>query len=465
MNIRTKITVTFFAIVVVMLSCITFAIYYFSSQYREVDFHRRLLNRGMNTAKVLTEVKELNVELIKRLEKSSPTSLPNQHVAIYNPQHKELYRSEASAPLLVDNAFLIRISKEHQLKMLIDGYDLVGFTYQNQGHNYLIVAAARDDFGWNALKNLRFVLLTTFLISVAVVSILAWIYAGRILRPISKIVTDVSNITEENLSLRLDEGNSHDEVSRLAQTFNKMLSRLQEAFSSQKGFIANASHEIKTPITIMAGEIEVALLQQRERDYYVRVLQSVLNSLRGLNNLSSQLLLLAQTSTDQPEKKFTILRIDDILWEIKDEMMKVYPTTDISILFDLNLHHESLVTRGDEQLIKVAILNLMDNACKYSDDNKVIINLFEKERNSLSIEFQNKSKRIDPDNIQRLFSPFYRGKHDKKVRGYGIGLSLVEKIIALHKAKIEVTSNPAGITNFTITFQNFKRIQDRLIQS
>jgi signal transduction histidine kinase len=463
MNIRTKITVTFFAIVVVMLSCITFAIYYFSSQYREVDFHRRLLNRGINTAKVLTEVKELNVELIKRLEKSSPTSLPNQHVAIYNLLHEELYRSEASAPLHVDNAFLTKISKERRLKMLIDGYDLVGFTYENQGQHYLIVAAARDDFGWDALKNLRFVLLTTFLISIALVSILAWIYAGRVLRPISKIVTEVSNITEENLSLRLDEGNSHDEVSRLAQTFNKMLSRLQGAFSSQKGFIANASHEIKTPITVMAGEIEVALLQQRERDYYIRVLQSVLNSLRGLNNLSSQLLLLAQTSADQPEKKFTILRVDDILWEIKDEMMKVYPTTDISILFDLNLHHESLVILGDEQLIKVAILNLMDNACKYSDDNKVVINLFEKERNSLSIEFQNKSKGIDPENIHRIFSPFYRGKHDKKVKGHGIGLSLVEKIIALHKAKIEVTSNPSGVTNFTITFQNFKRTPNRLV--
>jgi signal transduction histidine kinase len=463
MNIRTKITVTFFAVVVLVLSCITFAIYYFSSQHREIDFRRRLLNRGMNTAKVLTEVKELNVELIKRLEKNSPTSLPNQHVAIYNVQHQELYRSEASAPLTIDETLLQRVSNEREFKMLINGYDVVGFTYQNQAENYLIIAAARDDFGWDALKNLRLVLLTTFLTSIAFVSILAWVFAGRVLRPIKKLVREVSNITEENLNLRLDEGNSHDEVSLLARTFNRMLSRLQGAFSSQKGFIANASHEIKTPITVMSGEIEVALLQQRERDYYVRVLQSVLHSLKGLNNLSSQLLLLAQTSTDQPEKKFTIIRVDDILWEIKDEMMKVYPTTNISILFDLNLHHESLVINGDEQLIKVAILNLMDNACKYSEDNNVVINLFEKETNSLSIEFLNKSKGIDPDNIQRIFSPFYRGKHDKKIKGYGIGLSLVEKIIALHNAKIEVTSTPDSITNFTITFQNFTRAPVRSI--
>ena len=452
MNIRTKITVTFFAIVVIVLTSITVSIYYFSSTYREVDFYRRLKNRGTNIARVLTEIKELNVELIKRLEKNSPTSLPNQHISIYNQANEPLYQSDATSLIKIDDALLSEIRAKQEIRMKVNGFDVLGFELQKDNNFYTIVVSATDDFGNDAIKNLRFVLGTTFLISVALVSVLAWIYAGRVLRPISRIVKEVSNITEANLNQRLDEGNSKDEVSRLAQTFNKMLSGLQSAFASQKGFIANASHEIKTPITVMSGEIEVALLQQREKEYYVRVLQSVLNGLRGLNTMSNQLLILAQTSADHPEKKFTPIRIDDVLWEIKDEMNKVHPTTNISILFDLNLHHESLVIDGDEQLIRVAILNLMDNACKYSEDENVMINLFAKERNSLSIEFANKNKGIDPDSMQKIFSPFFRGKNEKRIKGFGIGLSLVERIVALHKAKISVDSKPSDVTRFTITF-------------
>src|SRR5690606_28356131 len=104
------------------------------------------------------------------------------------------------------------------------------------------------------------VIIVTFAISLIIVSVFAWIYAGRVLRPISRIVEEVDSITAASLDQRLDEGNKKDELSKLAQTFNRMLSRLETAFLAQKNFIANASHELKTPFTVMAGEIQVTLL-------------------------------------------------------------------------------------------------------------------------------------------------------------------------------------------------------------
>jgi signal transduction histidine kinase len=172
------------------------------------------------------------------------------------------------------------------------------------------------------------------------VSILGWVYAGKVLSPISKIVSEVDDITEVNLKQRLDEGNKKDELSRLSRTFDRMLERLESGFAAQKNFIANASHEIKTPITVMSAEIEVTLLQERDKENYIAALKSILNGLKGLNKLSTQLLLLAQTSAEQPEKKFNSIRIDDILWEVKDELTKANPNYNIEILFSIDLNHE-----------------------------------------------------------------------------------------------------------------------------
>lgn len=452
MNIRTKLTVTFFGLVIVVLTVISASIYFFSANYRQDDFYRRLKNRAINTARILMEVEEVNAELLKRMERNNPASLPNQYIVIMDYKNDELYSSgRRPKPISIDSKLLDQIRLKGEIKYKKENFEVLGFLFTDENDSFTILASATDVYGLDALQNLRNILITTFCISLVFVSLLGWFYAGKVLSPISKIVNEVSKITEDNLNRRLDEGNNNDELSKLSQTFNKMLKRLQNAFAAQKNFIANASHEIKTPITVMSGEIEVTLLHDREKNYYKDVLRSVLGGLKGLNTLSTQLLLLAQTSIDEPEKNFTLLRIDDILWEVKEELLKAHPDYIIDILFDLNLHHESLLIEGDEQLVKVAILNLMDNGCKYADDNRVIINLSSHNSDSIIIDFSNKAKGIEPDNIEKIFQPFYRGKTNKKVKGFGIGLSLVDRITELHDGSVTVRSMPGEQTHFTIT--------------
>lgn len=451
MNIRAKLTLTFFSLVIVVLTIISVSIYFFSSNYREQDFYRRLKNRAINTARVLMEVEEVNAELLRRMERNNPASLPNQFILIYNYKNDILYSSESAELIPVDSALLTRIRLRNETKFQHKNYEVLGFLFADSYDRFTIIAAATDVYGLDALYNLRNVLIVTFCVSVVIVSILGWFYAGKVLSPISRIVDRVSKITEANLSQRLDEGNKTDELSRLSQTFNRMLERLQSAFISQKNFIANASHEIKTPITVMAGEIEVALLHEREKQYYTDTLRSVLSGLRNMNKLSTQLLLLAQTSADEPDKNFSLIRIDDILWELQDELLKAHPNYRIDINFDINLDYDSLVLNADEQLIKVALLNLMDNACKYSDDNRVIVALSLKSRDHISLAFINTGPGIEPAISDKIFNPFVRGKSSKKVKGFGIGLSLVTRIISLHDGELNVESTPQQLTKFTVT--------------
>jgi signal transduction histidine kinase len=123
----------------------------------------------------------------------------------------------------------------------------------------------------------------------------------------------------------------------------------------------------------------------------------------------------------------------------------------VDILLDINLNHASLVIYGDEQLLKIAILNLMDNGCKYSDNNQVSITLRNAGQNMLAIDFVNRGKGIDKEKLDKIFSPFYRANDDKTVKGFGIGLSLADRIVKLHAGTITVQSVPNQHTSFSIT--------------
>lgn len=453
MNIRARLTLTFFAIVIVIVSIVSLSIFYFSSEYREKDFYRRLKNRAINTARLLVDFEEVSESLLQRIEKENPANLPFQSVTIYNYKNDILFKTEGGVVIPADTSLLNEIRLKDEIRFKHDRYEVLGFLYRDQFDRFTIVAAARDVNGLDALTNLRNVLLLTFLLSVILVSILGWFFSGRVLRPISRIVSEVDNITEVNLDRRLDEGNRKDELSKLAQTFNKMLGRLQRAFFSQKNFIANASHEIKTPLTVMSGEIEVTLLQPRSNDYYVRVLKSVLSGIKGMNNLSTQLLLLAQTSAEHPEIKFDHIRIDDILWAVKEELTRANPHYKIDIRFDLGLVDRDFTVTGDSGLLKVVMLNIMDNGCKYATDDTLVVSLRSTAR-EVTLEFINRGEGVAPESLPRIFEPFFRGRSGKKVKGFGIGLPLAKRILDIHQGSISIDSIPNETTCVTIVLRH-----------
>lgn len=451
MNIRTKITLTFFCIVIIVLSTVSVSIYLLSSEYRQEDFYRRLKNRAINTARVLTEIKEVNAELLRRMEKNNPASLPYQFVTVFNSKHEILYESDGQKMVVPDSALLERIEKRGEITFREKDFETVGFTFEASKSSYLVVATAQDVYGLNALRNLRNTLITIFIISIFLVCAIGWWYAGRILHPVKKIVRDVSAITEANLNSRLDEGNRRDELSMLSMTFNKMLHRLQQAFLAQRSFIANASHEIKTPLTIMAGEVEVALIQNRSPEYYKTTLQSLLQGLKGMNKLSTQLLLLAQTNTDDADRQFLTLRIDDLIWEVKEELEKAFSEYLVTVSFDPNLAFEALTVEGDEQLLKAAIANLMENGCKFSENHQVDIAIHSRTAGVLSMDFENNASNFDFAVREKLFSPFHRGKNAIRIKGSGIGLSLVAGIARLHRGTVTVSEVHQKRVRFTLS--------------
>lgn len=429
------------------------AIYFFSADYRENDFYQRLKNKAENTAKLLIEVDEVNTELLTRIERDNPINLPRERISIYNFKNEELYSSDTDNQLPVDPSLLNKIRLEGEIRYKYMDYEVLGFLFAHQYDRFTVVAAATDIYGLKKLDNLKKILFTVFGISVLLVSVAAWIYAGKALNPITDIVNEVDQISAANLNLRLKESKGGDELAKLSRTFNEMLDRLESSFLSQKNFIANASHELRTPITALAGEIEVALMQTRSPEEYIRVLHSLLEDSKNLSALSTQLLLLAQTSTVKPSHTFRPIRVDEILWEVKEEMLRAHVDYQVYIEFELTLNDESLVVKGDEQWIKVVFSNLMENGCKYSSDHKVNVRLKAGDQ-EVVIYFEDNGIGIPKEDASNIFDPFFRGKNTTNIKGHGIGLSLASGIMKLHHGTISLDQSEENITRFVVTFPN-----------
>lgn len=438
MNIRTWITLWFISIVAIIILLASMLIYIFSADYREEEFYKRLRNKANNTAKLLIEVDEVDINLLRKIEKDNPVNLDNEEIIIYNFRNEILYSTDQHDVIDIDSGLLSRIRLEDEIRYRQGDFEVLGFLFKGPYDRFAVVTAATDINGFNKLKNLRVVLLTVFAISVLAASISGWFFSGKALQPISKVVQQVDDIEITSLNLRVDEGNGKDEIALLSQTFNRMLTRLETSFNVQKDFIANASHELRTPLTSITGQLEVTLLNVRSGDEYKKVVVSVLEDIKTLNQLSNRLLMLAQAEGSQ--RKMTKLRIDELVWQARDEIVRHNPDYVIKIDLDNRLDDEQKLTiDGDEQLIKSAIANIFENGCKYSSDKSIEL-LISSNRFGLVLEFTDQGIGIPAEDLPSIFEPFHRGSNTKNIPGSGIGLSMVKGIINLHGGKLHIQS-------------------------
>ncbi len=241
------------------------------------------------------------------------------------------------------------------------------------------------------------------LISLMLFFIAGWFYSGRALKPISDVVKKVEDISITSLNLRVPEGNGIDEIGRLARTFNKMLERLETSFAMQKDFIANASHELRTPLTSINGQLEVLMMKDRSTIEYKSALTSVLEDIKSLIDLSNRLLLIARTSAESPVNLDKKIRIDEILWQAQEEISKFNRDFRINISIDNSLtDSDQMTVVGDEYLLKVAVSNIIENACKYSSDHSVNIK-FEHSEKCIEVIFEDKGIGISEEDMLKDF--------------------------------------------------------------
>lgn len=451
MSLRTRLTLLFTAIVSLLLALFCGFLYQLAEGYRERQFQERLRAEASTAGQLLLSQERIDPALYKVLDKNHLTVLPEEEIIIYNSRNRLVYESGTDYLTITPN-HLDQIRQDRQVAWRESNRQIVGILFTNHQLPFVIVASAVDSYGQRTVANLGQLLGLGWCVMIGLTGLAGWIFAGRMLRPISQINQQIDNITVSNLSLRLSEGSHRDEINQLAQRFNRMLNRLEEAFRLQRSFVSSASHELRTPLTAITGQVEVALLADDEPEELRATLRSILEDVRGLNRMVNGLLSLANASVDISTVPMGLVQLDTLLDQIRLELKRIQPEYTIDLRIDSPNMPVSPATwqlKGNETLLRTAILNLLDNGGKFSPDHTVQVQL-SRRGSTICVTVHNTGSVIDQDQQTLIFNPFQRGRNAGSQPGHGIGLALTERIIRLHQGQIQVDSSAEAGTTFTV---------------
>ena len=275
--------------------------------------------------------------------------------------------------------------------------------------------------------------------------------AREALAPVETLSQTAETISGQTLSTRLTLSAPYSEFQRLAQTFNGMLDRLQYVFDAQRRFVADAAHELKTPLTAMKGNLEVTLQQGRSAEEYRETILSNLAEVDRLTAMTKSLLTLAQFAGDRPPLKLELLNLSPLVEEVVGELSVLAQEEGI------HLHAicpSSALLLGDASQLKQALINLLDNALRHTPQGGTITARIHVHDTSLELSVEDTGPGIAPEHLPHLFDRFYRIEEarDRQSGGTGLGLAIVKEIVAAHGGQIQVHSQPESGTIFMMTF-------------
>ncbi|TKB68607.1 MAG: HAMP domain-containing protein [Nitrospira sp.] len=297
----------------------------------------------------------------------------------------------------------------------------------------------------------RFLVLLVVAIPIALAVSLAggWFLAGRALRPVDKITLAAQRIAAGDLSQRLSMPAAHDEIGRLADTFNNMIGRLDTSFRQIRQFTSDASHELRTPLTVMKGETDLVLRRPRLLDDYKSVLESNLEEIDRMTRIVDELLFLSRADMGEVRVESLPVAMESLVEDIHRQAKLLAQDRHIEVLLGTVM---PVVVQGDDLRLRELLLNLVENAMKYShSDGKVEIALLNDGREA-RLSVTDHGIGIAPADHKKIFQRFFRTDvargHTKK--GTGLGLAICAWIAELQKGRIEVKSDLGQGSTFTV---------------
>jgi signal transduction histidine kinase len=316
-------------------------------------------------------------------------------------------------------------------------YTTVGRKHLVNNETYLVFVSDKDLPGERELIFLFRALVGGWIVGLILSYLTGLYFASQALRPVTRVVNEVNQITEDNLGqrLKLDKDlTTIDEIDELILTFNALLARIEKAFRAQRRFVQNASHELKTPLTAIMAEVELALNKSRQPEEYQRTLDVVMHETERLASITQGLLTLARLEESSAPGEMESVHIPELVNSTLNAFALHHPGRPVS-------HDEpvpEVFVQGNKHLLQIALLNVLDNAFKYSAD-KISIS-FNLKGNDIVIGIRDYGIGIPSGDLQRIRSPLFRAGNASSVPGAGLGLALVDRIISVHKGVLEITS-------------------------
>ena len=374
-------------------------------------------------------------------------NIQNDIVRVYDEYNRIAFgNKETDRNINAQNLEYIRKNKKLSFKS--NNHFYYGIFYKdNQGDFVVFVKTTSDVFN-SQTNRLLVIMIIVLFAGLFLIFLLSRLLSNIAYQPITKVIDQVNSMELNNLDKPISSSNTNDEVQDLITTFNNLLSRLSDTFAIQKNFINYVSHEFKTPLASISGNLEVFAQKERTPEEYQKVTSEALENVYHIEEILNNLMMLSGLKTIHSDNE--TFRIDETVFNINDKIFEVYNNQEIKI--DLEVMDEKLLSvKGSEMQIQLALYNLIENAVKYSNQNPIRISLSES-KNQLQITIQDYGKGIQKDDLNLVQQTFYRGKNVGNLKGSGIGLSLATIIFKQNNIQFSITSEENAGTQITLLF-------------
>lgn len=434
-----------FGIIFIVISVFIYALYF---QNAKRTIYDNLKKTSYITALFYLEEDELNKNEFAEVKTQFREFVTNSYYQICNEGDSISY---GSSFLKVSPQRLDAIRKKGSSIFSEDDFLCYGIFYEDNQGDFVVVTGEKKETLYEQLNALLWILLNALWIGmVAIVLLSRWV-ANIAYRPFRKVIQQVNNISTHNLEVQIELPDTKDELQDLINTFNELLTKISDTFIIQKNFVNYVSHEFRTPLASMLGNLEVFSIRDRTPEEYDRMSQKLIQEIHQLEEILNTLIVVSDLRKEAND--LSCFRMDELIWQIIGKITERDPLSKIVVNLEITPEDEPLlyVQKNRVQML-MALFNLIENAVKYSQGKAVEIRIY-KENETLCLSIEDKGIGIPEDQLININKPFYRAGNTTQIRGEGIGLSIALRILEKNRTEYTIDSEENRGTTVLLKFK------------
>jgi signal transduction histidine kinase len=439
MLIKNKIILGFVLLSSVLMMFFSVYIYVIYENNREKTFYERLKNKIAYTTEIYDKHDTLSEKVI--------TSIPEQSEYVFDENKKKIFFINPINDYDFDTNFFSNLNTKdeyhfhYRTKEEQHEKDGLAITFYNKGvKNYAVITAYNQN-GFEMLSSLKSILIYGNVILIFLIAIAGYLLSYIALKPLNKLVHEIEAINPNNLNVKLIEGKNKDEVTIVANSFNGLLAKINSLVETQRSFISYASHELRTPLAAISGILETSIKYDKEVDALQNSSAQAYKELNKAITLTNELLQLSKIESIDSQIKFLQVNLLELVMDVINNYKKNNPLQEFDLFIsDGYVESNDISIKGNEDLLKTALSNIIDNAIKYSDGEKIFLRMEMNTDEEIKISIRDNGIGIEAVDMDKIYNPMTRGTNTGKKEGYGLGLTLTKKIIDIHKGRIEIKS-------------------------
>ncbi|WP_345955735.1 ATP-binding protein [Mucilaginibacter sp. PAMB04168] len=427
-------------------------VYFLFADFRKEEFVDRMAEKAETTARLLIDVKEITPNTQKTFDQNSINRLYKEKTQVFDEKKKLIYSSSDKGDVRWTDAEFEQLKQEGRVFKNSQEIEVLGLLYQSQRKDYYVLISASDTYGNRKLVYLKYLLLGAFITGTTFVWVLSFSISKKSLEPLDVFRRQIQEIADNELTIRLPQAKREDEINALANSFNQMMDRIDNAYNRQREFTSQASHELRTPVARIAAQVENMLhvheLEPEIRNYLVSVAEDAFH----LSEIITSLISFAEVNNHRNSVSFNPVRLDEIIFSAASEVSAL--DSDFKLKFEIENYsadETDMEIKADDKLLKIVMLNLLKNAFLYSD-NQLVECCIKQHNKSIDVVITNTGPVPQVKDTAILFNTFYRGSNIRTKSGTGIGLSIVKRVLDYHHAPISYNIIDSNTNQVVVTF-------------